>query len=163
MPSEIVLAVIGVVGTAIAAYLGRSYTRRQHQLEAEAARLLAEREREAARQATEEGRWRRLEEDVARLATEVQALRQENEALRRENALARAAALDAADQARDQEELIEDLLTWLIAHDSWTAAGATPPPPTLSWRVQAALRRRRATMTGPTPAATDTPTTPTED
>ena len=160
IPETIILALIAGVASVVAAAAGRGYTRRSKQLEAETARLTAERELETSRLTADEVRWDRLEAHVKLLAAEVAALRQENEQLRREHAAERATRGDAEDTIRDHEELIEDLLTWLIAYDSWTAAGATPPPPTLSWRVQAALRRRRATMTGPNPTAHDQ-TTPT--
>lgn len=154
-PSEIILALIGMVSAALAAWLGRGYTRDQKRAEAEAARLAAEQAMEDKRRATEEDRWQRIEADVARLAAEVQALRSENADLRKINADLRVEHLEAQDRIRDQDELIEDMLTYLITHEDWTEAGATPPPPALSWRVLAALRRRRAAMSGPTPTADD--------
>ena len=160
IPETIILALIAAVASVAAALAGRGYTRRSKQLEAETARLAAERERESARLATEEVRWDRLEADVKRLAAEVAALRQENEQLRREHAAERAARGDAEDTVRDHEELIEDLLVYLIVRQDWEDSGSTPPPPVLSWRVRAALRKRRAAMTGPNPTAHDQ-TTPT--
>ena len=160
IPETIILALITAAASVAAALAGRGYTRRSKQLEAEAARLAAERERESARLATDEVRWARLEADVARLTAEVAALRQENEALRREHAAERAARGDAEDTIRDHEELIEDLLTYLIVREDWESSGTEPPPPTLPWRVRSALRKRRAAMTGPVPTAHDQ-TTPT--
>ena len=159
IPETIILALIAAVASVAAALAGRGYTRRSKQLEAETARLAAERERESARLATEEVRWDRLEADVKRLAAEVAALRQENEQLRREHAAERAARGDAEDTVRDHEELIEDLLTYLIVLQDWESSG-TEPPPTLPWRVRSALRKRRAAMTGPVPTAHDQTTTP---
>ena len=123
-------------------------------------RLHAEREREAARLAADEVRWDRLEAHVKLLAAEVAALRQENEQLRREHAAERAARGDAEDTIRDHEELIEDLLVYLIVRQDWEDSGSTPPPPVLSWRIIAALRKRRAAMTGPIPTAHDQTTPP---
>lgn len=160
IPETIILALITATASVAAALAGRGYTRRSKQLEAETARLAAEREREAARLATEEARWDRLEADVARLTAEVQALRQENEAIRREHAAERAARGDAEDTVRDHEELIEDLLVYLIVRQDWEDSGSTPPPPVLSWRVRSALRKRRAAMTGPVPTAHDQTTPP---
>ena len=160
IPETIILALITAAASVAAALAGRGYTRRSKQLEAETARLAAERERESARLAADEVRWTRLEADVARLTAEVAALRQENESLRREYAAVRAAREDAEDTIRDHEELIEDLLTYLIVRKDWEDAGSTPPPPVLSWRIRAALRKRRAAMTGPLPTAHDQ-TTPT--
>ena len=160
IPETIILALIAAAASVAAAAAGRGYTRRSKQLEAETARLTAERERESARLATDEVRWARLEADVARLTAEVAALRQENESLRREYAAVRAAREDAADTIRDHEELIEDLLVHLIVLQDWEDSGSAPPPPVLSWRIRAALRKRRAAMTGPVPTAHDQ-TTPT--
>ena len=160
IPETIILALITAAASVAAALAGRGYTRRSKQLEAETARLAAERERESARLATEEVRWDRLEADVKRLAAEVAALRQENEQLRREHAAERAARGDAEDTVRDHEELIEDLLTYLIVLQDWESSGTEPPPPTLPWRVRSALRKRRAAMTGPVPTAHDQTTPP---
>ena len=171
IPETIILALIAAVASVVAAAAGRGYTSRSKQLEAETSRLAAEheretsrltaeRERETSRLATDEVRWTRLEADVARLTAEVAALRQENEALRREYAAERAAREDAEDTLRDHEELIEDLLVYLIVRQDWEDSGSTPPPPVLSWRILAALRKRRAAMTGPIPTAHDQTTTP---
>lgn len=152
VPETVVLALIAAAASVLAGVVGRGYTRRSKELEAEAARLAAERAREEQRVATEEKRWARLESDVKRLAAEVEELRQENSALRQENAAARAGRVAAEDQLRDQEELIEDLLVYLILRQDWERDGSTPPPPMESWRVRAALRKRRAALSLPSPA-----------
>lgn len=162
VPNEIVLALIGVMSTVAAAWVGRGYTRRQKETEATAARIAEEEKREATRRATEEARWKRLEDDVARLDSELKAVRAENDELRRQNAQARARDVEAQDQLRDKDELIEDLLVYLIVRQDWEAGGSTPPSPVLSWRVQAALRKRRAAMSTPIPLNTN-PTESQED
>lgn len=155
MSEQVILAVIGLVGLVLAEVIRRDWNKKAKEAASEAERLKAEREREDVRRATEDARWERLDSDVKRLDAKVSALQLENEALRHENAEFRACNVEAQDQIRDQEELIEDLITYLIVREDWEASGTEPPPPTLPWRVRSALRRRRAAMTGPTPLATD--------
>lgn len=155
MSEQVILAVIGLVGLVLAEVIRRDWNKKAKEAASEAERLKAEREREDVRRATEDARWERLDSDVKRLDAKVSALQLENEALRRENAEFRADNVEAQDQIRDQEELIEDLITYLIVREDWEASGTEPPPPTLPWRVRSALRRRRAAMTGHTPLATD--------
>lgn len=155
MSEQIVLALIGVVSVVLAEAFRRDWNKKAKQIQAETERIKSEREREEGRRATEDARWERLDADVKRLEEKVNALQHENESLRRDNAEARAENLEAQDQIRDQDELIEDLLTYLIIREDWENAGANPPPPNLTWRVLAALRRRRAAMSGNTPLASD--------
>ena len=155
MSEQVILAVIGLVGLVFAEIIRRDWNKKAKEAAAEAERLKAEREREDVRRATEDARWERLEADVKRLDAKVSALQLENEALRHENSKSRADNVAAQDQIRDQEELIEDLLVYLIVRQDWEDSGSTPPPPVLSWRILAALRKRRAAMTGSTPFATD--------
>lgn len=165
MSEQVILAVIGLVGLVLAEVIRRDWNKKAKEAASEAERLKAEREREDVRRATEDARWERLDAEVKRLDAKVSALQLENEALRHENAEFRADNVEAQDQIRDQEELIEDLLTYLIVREDWEASGTEPSPPTLPWRVRSALRRRRAAMTGPTPLATDprpNPITPKE-
>lgn len=155
MNDVVIVAIIGVVGTILAEIVRRDWNKKVKQMQAEAERIKSDREREESRRATEDARWARLDADVKRLEAKVNQLQQENESLRRENATARAENLEARDQIRDQEELIEDLLTYLIVREDWEDAGATPPPPSLTWRVLAAMRRRREAMAYPIPLASD--------
>ena len=101
--------------------------------------------RTASTQTLVDGLAARVDELTSRLEkveADLAAARAETEAERALRRTAEDAAALLRSQGRDRDELLADLM--VLAE--WIATGSPPPPPALSWRIQAERAAHAATI-----------------